>query len=166
MSKYTDLIVGLVFSTISLIYFGMSFNIQEAGVTQMGPAFVPRVIVGITFLLSIILIATNVGTLKRAEIQPSGAEDHADQEKPNYVPVVLTTVLLLAYVMLLEPVGFIVSTIVYLFLQFNVSAPKTRKSLKYQAYFLVGAVVAAIAINTLFVTGFNVMLPQGILEIE
>ena len=166
MSRYTDLIVGLVFSAISVIYFGMSFNIQEAGVTQMGPAFVPQIIASITFLLSVILIANSVGTLKRAEAQPASAEDSADPEKPNYVPVVLTAVLLLAYVLLLESVGFVVSTVAYLFLQFNVSAPRTRKSLKYQAYFLGGAIVAAVAINYLFVTGFNVMLPQGILEFE
>lgn len=164
MSRYTDLIVGSVFAVIALIYFGMSFNIQEAGVTQMGPAFVPRVIAGMTFLLSIILIANSVGALKHAEIQPAGAEDRANEEKPHYVPVVLTAVLLLAYVMLLEPMGFIASTIVYLFLQFNISAPKTRKGLKHQGYFLAGAVVATVAINTLFVTGFNVMLPQGIWE--
>ena len=63
---------------------------------------------------------------------------------------------------MLERVGFVPATAVYLS-AVQVAAPKTRRALKYQAYYLVGSIAAALIINYVFRDGFDVMLPQGLL---
>lgn len=163
MSRYRDLIVGIVLLTASVIYYGLSRLIVEAGVTQMGPQFVPQVIAGLTFVLSIILVLNSLKTLRTQSGGDVEAEEQPDKEEVRYVPVILTSILLIIYVAVLERVGFVLATAVYLFLQFNVAAPKTRKSAKYQAYYLAGSIAAAVVINFAFRDGFNVMLPQGFL---
>jgi hypothetical protein len=172
VSRYRDLIVGVVLLTVSVIYYWLSLSIAEAGVTQMGPKFVPQVIAGLTFVLSIILVVNSLQTLRRqaaadAEADKRPSEDTVGEEDPaedsRYGPVILTGILLLIYVVALESAGFVLATAVYLFLQFNVAAPKTRKAPKYQAYYLVGSIAAALIINYTFRDGFNVMLPEGLL---
>ena len=162
MSRYRDLIVGIVLLTVSVIYYWLSLSIPEAAATQMGPTFVPQVIAGLTFVLSIILVLNSLQTLRTQPADATEAEEPHGEEV-RYVPVVLTGILLVIYVVVLERVGFVLATAVYLFLQFNVAAPKTRKALKYQAYYLVGSIAAAFVINYLFRDGFDVMLPQGML---
>jgi len=82
----------------------------------------------------------------------------------NYRTVALTVVLILGFVIFMEPLGFIPTAAGYLFLQFNVAVPKSHKTLRHQIWHVVAAVIVAITINYLFVHGFDVLLPQGILE--
>ncbi len=185
MSKYRDLIVGIFFLAVAVIYFALSFSIVEAGESQVGPKFIPQLIAGITFVLSVLLIIDSIGRLRQTPV--SAAEARAEDEEETvysdeqaeellhdeeakhdeleirYTPLILTGVLLIAYVGLMETAGFVIATAAYLFLQFNVSAPKSRKGPRQQAYFLVGAVLVAVAVNYIFRGGFNVMLPQGFL---
>ena len=163
MSRYKDLIVGVFFAALAIAYYLLSFQIEEAGASAVGPGFMPQIFAAITLVLAVILIGLSMGKLRK-EKALSGAKEEAAPEQINYIPLVLSVVLLLAYIYALEPVGFIIATAVYLFAQFNVSAPRDKRGLKYQTYFLVGAVVAGFAVNYIFVNGFNVMLPQGLLD--
>ena len=162
MSKYRDLIVGVVFLVLAGFYLFQATQIVQAGDSGLGPAFFPELIAAITGLLSVILIVMSVNKLRRETDKP--AEAAREQDGPNNFAVVATIVLILAFVGLMEPVGFVPMSSAYLFLQFNVAAPKTQKTLKHQAYFMAGSLVAAFGINYIFVNAFNVMLPQGILE--
>lgn len=166
MSKYRDLIVGGVFLVLSGCYFYQSMLIEIAGESGVGPRFFPELIAAMTAVLSIILIVMSLNKLKREASQTAEkpAENTKAEDKPNNLAVVLTILLILAFVGLFESVGFVPMAAAYLFLQFNVAAPKNQKTLKHQAYFLVGSLVAAFGINYIFLNGFNVMLPQGILD--
>ena len=167
MSKYRDLIVGVVFLAIAGFYLYQSTLIEIAGGSAVGPAFLPEIIAGITALLSVILIVMSFNKLKREAGQSTekSTENTKTEDAPNNMAVALTMLLILAFVSLFESVGFIPMTVIYLFLQFNVAAPKNQKTLKHQAYFLIGSFVLAFGINYLFVNAFNVMLPQGILDL-
>lgn len=166
MNKYRDLIVGIFFLLFSIFYYTKSLTIVEAGVSSVGPAFVPRVVAGMTALLSILLITSSVLKLRK-RVSERSHQKYSDmnniKEKINYLAVTLTVVLLFVYILCLEPVGFIPATIVYLFLQFNIAAPKDQKTFKYQKFYLLGSVVTALVVNYTFVNGFYIMLPQGIL---
>lgn len=166
MTKYRDLIVGVVFLVFTGFYLYQSTLIEIAGDSGVGPMFFPEVIAGLTGLLSVILIVMSLNKLKREAGLPAEkpAEKAKEADKPNNAAVVLTILLILAFVGLFEPIGFVPMAAAYLFLQFNVAAPKSQKTLKHQAYYLVGSLVAAFGINYIFVMGFNVMLPQGILD--
>lgn len=168
MSKYRELIVGIFFLILSILYFWQSLSIKSmglAGQVGVGPTFMPEVIAVMTALLSIVLIISSIRALKKAklEITLAGAETKvAEEPEVRYLTVVLTGLLLLAYAFCLEPLGFMPTTFSYLFLQFNVAAPKTSKTMKYQAGYLATAIGVALVVNYVFVNLFNVMLPQGI----
>lgn len=164
MSKYRDLIVGVIFLALAGFYLSQAELIVEAGSSgQIGPQFFPEVIAGLTILLSVILIGMSLSKLKREAGKP--VAEAKQEDKPNNVTVVLTILLIFGFVALFEPLGFMPTAASYLFLQFNVAAPKSQKTLKHQAYFLIGSLVLAFGINYIFVNAFNVMLPQGILDL-
>ena len=163
MSRYKDLIVGVFFAALAIAYYLLSFQIEEAGASAVGPGFMPQIFAVITLVLAVILIGLSVGKLKKEKVA-SETKEEAPAEPVNYIPLVLSIVLLLAYIYALEPVGFVIATVVYLFAQFNVSAPRDKRGPKHQVYFLVGALIAGVAVNYIFVNAFNVMLPQGLLD--
>lgn len=167
MQLNKDMVVGAVLGALSSGYGLASFGIDQAGVSQVGPAFLPRVIAALMLLLRVLLL---VQGWRRARHAPAPQADTAQgeggevAERPNYLPVLLTLLLLGTYIGLLEPLGFVPATAGYLLLQFNISAPRGQRHLRAQAFYLVLAVVLAWAVNYAFVEGFDVMLPQGILE--
>lgn len=174
MSKYRDLTVGIFFLLVAVVYFLDSLNIQAlglAGRVGVGPTFLPEVIAVITGLLSVVLIVSSLRTLKNAaaeeavaEVDTQTEEAGEGQEGVRYMTVILTVILLLGYALLLEPVGFMPVTFLYLFLQFNIAAPKSSKTMKYQIAYLVAGILVAVFVNYTFVNLFNVMLPQGFLD--
>ncbi len=164
-----DMVAAIALGAIAIAYWVLSYEIPQAGASQVGPAFLPRVIAALTLLLSVVLAVNS--RRPRADhpgTQSQSADDDqakADADAPaNYVPVLLTIALLAVYINVLDPLGFVPATAGYLFLQFNVSAPKNRHGPKSQAGFAVIAIAFAFAVNYAFVNGFNVMLPQGILD--
>ena len=74
--------------------------------------------------------------------------------------MVATIVVFTAYVLLMKPVGFIITSAVYLFLQMLILCPKEKRN---SILFAVISVVCAVAIYYIFRNGLNVMLPAGIL---
>ncbi len=113
-------------------------------------------------LMALLSIALIVKSLKTIVTDATGSDKKT--KAINLKTVALTGVLILAFVLLMEPLGFIPTAALYLFVQFNVAVPKSHKTLRHQVYHVVAAIVVAIAINYLFVHGFDVLLPQGILE--
>ena len=67
------------------------------------------------------------------------------------------------YVFVIEPAGFLLSSIVYLFAQITILAPKEKRGIKGIILFAVIAVVVCVAVYFIFRFGLNVMLPAGIL---
>lgn len=174
MRIYRDLIGGLVFMALSVAYYIMASNIEDAGVSRMGPGFVPEIIAIVTFVLSVILIVQGWQTMVRDRAAARALD--AAGERPDVDPqvarerriaqwsVLISAVLLVAYVIAISFLGFVLSTIAYLFLQSNAGAPLGKRNLKYQLLYLVSAVAVAWFVNWAFRDGFLVLLPQGILS--
>ncbi|WP_417447390.1 tripartite tricarboxylate transporter TctB family protein [Kangiella sp.] len=161
ISRYKDILVGLVFLLGSIAYYCQVLNIEQAGFSKLGPDFVPKVIAGLTFVLGLVQTIKSIYVLRQKNaLQSEGATDG----KKSFHPVVMTFVLLLIYVFSIEPIGFIPASAIYLYLQLNVSVPDNQRGIKYQAAYLLSSVAAAVLINFLFVNSFNVMLPQGLLD--
>lgn len=169
--RYRDLIVGVIFLTGSIGYYLLSFQTPKSEIPgDIGNYFIPHLIALISGLLSLMLIASSYLALRQTKAtpqKPAEADAEAVKElsaKTRYLPVVGTVALLFAYIYALEPVGFIVASATYLFLQFNISAPADRRGAKAQLRYALTSIVAAIAINSFFVNIFDVMLPQGLLD--
>jgi putative tricarboxylic transport membrane protein len=73
--------------------------------------------------------------------------------------IVLTFVSLAVYIALLEPVGFLIMTAVYLFVQTLILTPKEKRN---YIVTLITSIVIAVALDYVFVCLLNVLLPLGI----
>ena len=71
----------------------------------------------------------------------------------------MTFVSLAIYIALLEPVGFLIMTAIYLFVQTLILTPKEKRN--YIVTFIT-SIVIAVALDYVFVCLLNVLLPLGI----
>ena len=74
---------------------------------------------------------------------------------------VITLLFITVYISLMKPLGFILSTIIYLFAQILLIAPRDKKK---PVFILILSVVVSVALYAIFVKGFSVILPAGILS--
>lgn len=160
--KYGDIIVGIFFMALSAILMVMAQALPKSKVMEIGPDFMPMVIGGLTFALAAILTILSVKNFKMhaAEIDPSKLPDC------DYKRVLLSVILVLIYVFILQPVGFIVSTLVFLPLQMLVLSPEDKRGKKDIILLLVIDVIFTLAVFFLFRYGFKIVLPAGIFTIN
>jgi putative tricarboxylic transport membrane protein len=162
MEKKRDLIVGAVFLVFSAAVFIATFSIRRLVVARIGSAFVPQLAAVLLGGLSILLIVQSLLALRSASGK-SGPEQTAEQDKAEIkrrnFSVAATLFLLLVYLVLLQPVGFLLTTSIYLFAQFIVLS---RKKPNYPLYAVLAA-GSSVIIYYLFVKVFILFLPAGIL---
>lgn len=160
--KYGDIVVGVFFMALSAIMMVMAQMLPKSKVMEIGPDFMPMVIGAITFVLAAILTFLNVKNMKMrvAEIDPSKIDDC------DYKRVLLSALLVLIYVFILQPVGFIVSTLVFLPLQMLVLSPDDQRGKKQVIQLLIIDVIFTMVVFFLFRYGFKIVLPAGIFTIN
>ena len=148
-NKEKNLVVSLVFMVFGIFLFVESMGIKHMMKNDVGSGFFPKVVaVAITGVSVIRLIMT----LR----EPAGERKKSNSDlKGGW----LTIVLIAAYVMAFQPVGFIISTMVYLFLQILVLVPKEKRSWPLT---VIISVAAPIAIYALFTYAISSPLPKGI----
>ena len=96
--------------------------------------------------------------------EEKGLEKQEEMElKDNYKKVILSFIYLIVYAAMLKPLGFVISSICYLFFQINIMTEKPDK--KQEIVFIVLAVCVPVIVNLIFVNVFSMALPQGILGI-
>ena len=72
---------------------------------------------------------------------------------------------MLLYAIGLSRLGFCLSTMLYLFLQISLLAPKAKHSKKSFLIYAIVAVVFTMAIFLIFRFGLSMLLPRGVIEI-
>lgn len=159
--KYGDIVVGLFFMAISAIMIGMAAMLPKSTVMDIGPDFMPTVIGAVTFILAAILLVMNVKNMKLRAAEAAAEEDDCD-----YKRVLSSAILILVYVFILKPVGFIVSTLLYLPLQMLVLAPDEERNKKSLVKLLIVDVIFTMVVFFLFRYGFKIVLPAGIFTIN
>ena len=147
---------------LSVVMMVMAQMLPKSKVMDIGPDFMPMVISGITFVLAAILTLLNMKNMKMrfAEIEAS------EIDSCDYKRVLLSALLVLIYVFILQPIGFIVSTLVYLPLQMLVLAPDDQRGKKQIIQLVIIDVVFTLVVFFLFRYGFKIILPAGIFTIN
>lgn len=74
-----------------------------------------------------------------------------------------TLALIAVYIFCLEPVGFMLSTFVYLIVQMIVLADDSHRKKKDIVLFVIISAIVAVGVYMLFTRVFYLMLPRGIL---
>ncbi len=159
--KYGDIIVGVFFMALSVVLMIMAQMLPKSKVMEIGPDFMPMVIGVVTFILAAILTFLSVKNFKMhvAEIDPDSIPDC------DYKRVLSSIILVLVYVFILKPVGFIVSTLAFLFLQMLVLSPDDERGKKDMIKLAVIDVIFTLVVFFLFRYGFKIVLPAGIFTI-
>lgn len=171
VKRYGDFATGIFFLLLSVFYFSQISTIEIIDSGSVDAAFIPKLVAGAMCLLSICQITASVIKLKKGagrEMQvreENGKQELAEagaQASIEWKSTILTAVLLLIYVALFEKIGFVITTMVYLFLQLLILAPERKP--KQIAVFAVSSVAAAFLLQYVFIHLLFVMLPEGILR--
>ena len=156
--KYGDIIVGIVYVAIggAVIYFAK--QLPRSRVMKIGPDFMPMLIGIAVLILAVMLL---LSALKNFRLNAKKAE-YSNPDTADYKRVLASLILVVIYVNILAPVGFIVSTLGYLFLQIIVLAPNDRRGLKNILSYAILDVIFVLIVFYLFRYGFKIVLPAGI----
>jgi uncharacterized membrane protein len=162
IKKYGDMIVGGFFMILSAGMMIMAKMLPKSTIMDIGPDFMPMCIGIVTFILAAAMAFLNVKNLKARTAEAEKME----KEDLDYKRMIISFMLILVYVYLLQLVGFIVTTILYLPFQMYVLAPDEKKTKKDIIQLAVITVIFTIVVFFLFRYGFKIILPAGIFTIN
>lgn len=170
IAKRSDFVFGVIFILIGIVLYISTFDIRVMGgwSLSIGSEFLPKISAGAMITLGLLIALLS---LKRKDIrnnQPGYIEAETEIESEqaaskNHLPkrdVIISIVLIAVYIALMDYIGFVLSTIIYLPIQMGLLAPKGEK--KYVKFSII-AVTSSVVVFLLFVYVFNLRLPQGIL---
>ncbi|MDY3225516.1 MAG: tripartite tricarboxylate transporter TctB family protein [Candidatus Faecousia sp.] len=160
--KYGDIVVSVFFMVLSAVMIFAATLLPKSTVMEIGPDFMPTVVGIVTLILSTALL---IISLKGLKTRVAEAEANPPAEC-DYKRMLISLILILIYVFTLKPVGFIVTTLVYLPVQMYVLADAEHRTKKDIIMLLVIDVVFTLAVFFLFRYGFKIVLPQGIFTIN
>jgi putative tricarboxylic transport membrane protein len=153
-----DGIAGFVCLAIAIALLWLTRGLPSAVLVPIGPAFYPRVILGLTAVLSLILIVFDLRVARRTKGAPSVAVT-APAERPNYRLVLATFVLFGLYIALLPELGFRIATVLFVgVLQVTLEWPR---SWKHWLMVLMVAVGTTLVCQFVFEDYLSVLLPRG-----
>lgn len=159
MKRYKDSIGACVIIVFALAYYYASFKINILENKLINSTFFPRVLAGALILLSILLIIKDI----RRQSQ-SNPESGDRMERAAVIRILLTVLCLITYVALLETVGFLLMTVLYIFAQILILTPKEQMSVKRLLWFVAISILFSLAVYVVFTRLFTMVLPRGILN--
>jgi len=150
--KKREFAVGAFFLAVGLGYLYLTSALPRK--QFIDAAFIP-------YVLAITMCLLGVVQMWQAHKLPVG-EPSGPQDKADYRTVWKTLGLIIAYAALLEPVGFPIMTVVYLFTQFIVLTPGDKK-VNYLTYAAI-AVATSASVYLTFRYAFDMILPVGLMS--
>lgn len=164
MEYKKNLIPGIVLTIFSIIYLVLTSQIKKfsgLGSDPLGARAIPY-LWGISLLvLSLILVSRgikqrNLAIKNSTYVKTSLNLSHMIKENRE---IVMTFLSLAIYIALLEPIGFLIMTAIYIFVQTLILTPKEKRN---YILTLITSIVIAVALDYVFVCLLNVLLPLGI----
>lgn len=158
LKKYESMIMAVLFIIISFVYASQIPFIKITKFTLVNSAFFPKVLCVLLLSLSGIQLLFGINDIKNWK---EDANKEEAVQGTDWKCVAETFALSVFYVAALKPAGFLISTVIYLFLQICVLCPKENlKPFQFGAV----ALIASMIIYFIFRNGLGLMLPQGILK--
>ena len=154
--KCRDLIMGAVMLALSVFYLIFTQQIKtrpKLTPPYAGARVIPGLLSVILAVLSVILIVQGWRKLK--------APQEAEEKGADVLAVAETFAVIIGYTVLLQPAGFILSTVIYLFAQMMVLAPADKRN---PVLFIIVSVAFTAFVFVAFRIGLQQLLPRGIIE--
>ena len=153
--KYWDLASGIFLLVFSIVLFIGAQNVKTLSISSVGSGTFPSFI---SVLLAIVSVVIIVGGAKKAR-EPDEKQTQ-NNEKQRFWAVLATFGIMALYALLMPKVGFIITTIAYLFAQMYIMAAKEHQK---PILFGIISIVTSVSVYYMFVKVFSLMLPAGIL---
>ena len=152
-NRQRDILCSVLFLIFGAVMLFLSFGIKHRIASDVGSAYVPK------FVAICILVTAG------AKLVLTVRDNSETARKKQGVAFDMlggggTVVLMLAYMMALQPVGFILSSAVYLFLQIMLMSNQDNRK---PVLFAVISAVLPVAVYALFNYVIKMPLPKGIL---
>lgn len=147
--KIKNIIVSIFSLLLSAFIFVESLGIKAQMRNDMGSGFFPRVI---AIAIAVVAVIQLIMALREKSLP-------AKNGKSDVNGGFMTILLVLFYVVAYRPVGFIISTVCYLYLQILVLTPRDKLNLPFLCGF---SFAVPFFIYTLFVYAINTPLPKGL----
>lgn len=160
MERYKDIVGGVLWLGVALVMYAASFEMKTlvigaASSSFVGSGFMPRLVAVLMAFFSALIIWRGFRNLRLSPVSKAGDKINW---LPEYLPVAVSVGLLVLYIVLMEKVGFLIMTIIYLFGQMLIlSAPDHRRPVM----FLIISVLGAVGIYYTFTEVFMLMLPES-----
>lgn len=146
--KKANIFVSCILVAISLYFMFMTQTIKEAAGAKLGPRFFPYVVLLSIIGLSIAVIGQ---TLRSKE-----KEEAIQMNQSKLIKVIVTLVFFSIYIGVMDKIGFMISTIVFLFFLSSFYYGEINKGL---IKIFIFSLVAPFCLYELFNNFFNVLLP-------
>lgn len=160
--KYGDYITSIFFIAISIWMIVMAQALPKSKVIKLGPDFMPTVIGVVTLILALILLIKTFLSRKSRDLCISKEQP----EDVDYKKMLSSLILILIYVFILQPIGFIIATMLYLLPQFIALAPKNERTKNNIIKWTVLDFLFTLIVFFMFRYGFQIVLPAGIFTIS
>ena len=185
----TQLLGNVIFLLVAVVYLILVSQITVInvfGVTVVSSATIPRILGVLLLILDIISLFQNLAGFKKAKgavkdplqevgeketvengeldvaqalAEAEALEEDADSDKMS---IVLTIASLAVFSALIQPLGFLISSFIYMVLQsFILTLKEERK--KKAVFIIILSAVFSVAVYLIFTRGLGLMLPKGIL---
>lgn len=160
-----EILLGVVMIALAAFYLVSSLYIRMRSNVSVNARMIPQILGCIVLLLGVFQVRAGMKYLaavrERDAAEGKTAVGVSKAEKRDAVPVIHTFIIILAYAVLFEPLGFVISSILCMFLQMWVLSPKSAFR---PAKFFAISVVVALAVHIIFKMGLELSLPGGVLE--
>ena len=160
LEKYEDWLVALFYFLVTVVYVVQIPSIKRTSISPISSAFLPIILSAGMGILTVCQIWNAVKKQKAVKATDAAEETAEAVDGPDYGRAMLTLVASLLYVALLKPLGFMISSILYLELQMCIMVDKERRK---PVKFLIISVVSVVVIYFVFHNLLQLMLPNGIL---
>lgn len=164
LSKYSEGVFLGILLLFSAGMFAYSFTIVGLSSTtdKLGPSFMPKIIFGVMTVLSVLILIDYRARLNLKNEEDSPAKDEEEKQKDRIARARGCIAIggILVFVFLMDKLGFLLSSILYLFFEIYMLGPKEkRRPLLWAAM----TIVFCVLVYWLFRYQVYVKLPKGIL---
>lgn len=159
IDKYRDTISAVIMLVVAMAYLYGSLYIKPYGDAAVDSRFFPQLLGTMLLILSIIQLVVSVRNRDLTSAPETGTENNP----PTRINrgVFFTLIIILAYVLLINKLGFVISSTLFLFALTMLMAPAEHRR---PVMTLVVSALFSAAVYAVFVYWFYVALPEGIIE--
>ncbi|NPV43594.1 MAG: tripartite tricarboxylate transporter TctB family protein [Firmicutes bacterium] len=158
-----DFIAGIIFMIISITFFVTTFTFPKTPVQSTGPAFWPRLLSIMLFILSVSLIINSFRSKILSTIANIDLEETKKRRKALIRPITGIVISML-YVFLFKKVGFAVTTLLYFTsISMLVRKDSSFKDIKAMIPVLIQSSILVGIVYSIFRVFLKVNLPHGLL---